>query len=79
MKNTYIAAVTTENEKHYAYIIKIPGNANAWHILKDHNKHNSLHIAHICETRKQAREVVQQWNEAYKSNGSYMFDDGPLF
>lgn len=31
--------------------------------------------ANICETKKQAETIARLWNEAYKKNGTYAFDD----
>ena len=30
--------------------------------------------ANICETKKQAEETARKWNEAYKRNGTYAFN-----
>lgn len=75
MKNIYFAAVTTKNGKNYAYAIRVPVNTNILNIIKQHNPK----ILHTCETKKQARDFVTLWNESYKNNGTYMFDDEPPF
>ena len=69
-KNSYIAVTVSENGKYYSYMIK------------HHNSNNLLNItsikgilhANICDTKKEAKRIVEQWNESYKKNGTYMFD-----
>ena len=51
-------------------------------MIKHHNSNNLLNIANIkgilhaniCDTKKEAERIVEQWNESYKQNGTYMFD-----
>ena len=33
--------------------------------------------ANICETRKQAEEIAEKWNEAYRKNGTYAYEYKP--
>lgn len=34
---------------------------------------DGLMHANICSTKKQAHEIADAWNEAYKNNGTYLF------
>ena len=51
-------------------------------MIKHNNSNNLLNIAsikgilhaNICDTKKEAERIVEQWNESYKQNGTYMFD-----
>ena len=51
-------------------------------MIKHHNSNNLLSVlkikgilhANICDTKKEATKIVQEWNEGYKQNGTYMFD-----
>lgn len=76
MRNTYIAVIAEENGKRYAYGIKASTMLNLVAMLKDH-KH--LVAGNVCETKKHMVELVNNWNEGFRQNGCYMFDDEPLF
>lgn len=75
MKKYYIAVTIQENEKYYSYVLPVYENDNLLSKLKIKNAHNAM----ICSTKKHAGEIVDIWNKTYKQNGSYLFDDGPLF
>ena len=74
MKYFYIAVTIADNDKFYAYVIKI---APADNILSKLKIPGILH-ANICTTKKQAAETVERWNAVYKANGTFYFDD-PIF
>ena len=69
-KNSYLAVTVEENGKYYAYMIKHHNSNNLLNIL---DIKGILH-ANICETKKEAERIVENWNESYKQNGTYMFD-----
>ena len=69
-KNSYIAVTVSENGKYYAYMIK---HNNSNNLLNIASIKGILH-ANICDTKKEAERIVEQWNESYKQNGTYMFD-----
>ena len=69
-KNSYIVVTVSENGKYYAYMIK---HNNSNNLLNIANIKGILH-ANICDTKKEAERIVEQWNESYKQNGTYMFD-----
>ena len=69
-KNSYLAVTVEENGKYYAYMIKHHNSNNLLSVLKIKG---ILH-ANICDTKKEATKIVQEWNEGYKQNGTYMFD-----
>ena len=72
-KNYYLAVtVADENNKHYAYALKV----SAFDELKSKlDGVNGLSSANICASKTEARELVNYWNACYKANGSYMFDN----
>ena len=37
-----------------------------------------LQCAHLCNTKREAAELVETWNAGYKANGNYLFDS-PAF
>ena len=70
MKKNYIAVTIEENKKYYAYCLICGTNEN---LLAKLSIKGILH-ANICETKKAAQTLIEQWNNQYKANGTYMFD-----
>ena len=68
--NLYIAITVSENKKYYSYMIKHNNNNNLLNVAKI----KGILSANICDTKKEAERIVEQWNESYKQNGTYMFD-----
>lgn len=86
MKNFYIAITVKQdrNERtfteqttpecdpgYYAYAVKCSEADNICSVL---GRIGGLLHANICQTKKQAAEIVTAWNTAYKANGTYLFD-----
>lgn len=72
MKNIYaVFSKATAGGKRYAYTeaINIKGN-NLYAILRMEN----ADVCEVCETRKQAEEMANRWNEDYKANGTSIFN-----
>lgn len=74
MKNFYFAVTVKENNKYYAYVIKVSENDNLLSKLKTPN----IKAANIFPTKKRAYEVAEHWNACFKANGTYYFDE-PTF
>lgn len=70
MKNFYYAVSEHENGKNYAYVIKATASDN---LLGLFERHKNLKTANACETKKQAENLANFWNECYKINRTYMF------
>lgn len=70
-KNSYVAVQVTENEKNYAYVVKVSESDNLLSKLAI----KGIEAANLCGSRKEAEEVVAIWNESFKNNGSYMFGE----
>ena len=70
MKNLYIAATVAENDKYYSYVIKISDSNNLVSVL---SKVKGLVSANVWP-KNQAIDAVREWNEAYRRNGTYLFD-----
>ena len=70
-KISYIAVQVTENEKNYAYVVKVSESDNLLSKLAI----KGITAANLCGFRKEAEEVVTAWNECFKNNGSYMFGE----
>ena len=71
MKYFYIVVQVEENGKYYAYAIKVSESDNLLSKLKIKN----IVTANIFRTKKRAEEIVEAWNQMYKENGNYMFDE----
>ena len=71
MKYFYIAVTVAENDKYYAYAVKVSESDN---LLSKLNIKGILH-ANIYPSKKKAAEVVKTWNASYKANGTYLFDE----
>ena len=70
MKNYYIAAQIKEDDKFYAYAIKV----NTMDNLLSKLEINNIEVANLCDTKKKAQELVSLWNESFKNNGTYLFE-----
>ena len=70
MKNYYIAVQIKEDDKFYAYAIKV----NIMDNLLSKLEVNNIVVANLCDTKKKAQELVSLWNESFKNNGTYLFE-----
>ena len=70
MKNYYIAVQIKEDDKFYAYAVKV----NTMDNLLSKLEINNIVVANLCDTKKKAEELVNLWNESFKSNKTYLFD-----
>ena len=68
---TYIAVTVAEAGKYYSYVVKVAlcDNLVCKLRIKD------IVSANICSSKKQASELVERWNDSYKANGKYMFQE----
>lgn len=71
MKNKYIAVQIKENEKYYAYAVKVTESDNLLSKLTIKN----IMFANICDSKKRAEEIINHWNSCFKVNGTYLFDE----
>lgn len=71
MKNIFFAAITEENGKFYSFVVPVRTGENIKPILE---RYKNIPVLHLCESRKQADDLVTDWNEGYKANGKYIFD-----
>ena len=60
------------NPGFYAYVISCTSSDNLQYRL---NTIGGLQSANIFPTRKEAKAVAECWNDAYKANGRYLFDE----
>ena len=73
MKNFwFVQAFQIQNGKRYAAASPFTTSQNlSWAFDPAHG----CVAANICETKKQAETIARLWNEAYKKNGIYAFND----
>lgn len=74
MKYFYIAVEIEENGKRYAYALKVTTCDNLLSKLTI----KGIVSATLCDAKWRATELCRVWNEAYKANGTYLFDS-PTF
>lgn len=77
MKNFYMAVsvvvestFTDEPGGNYAYMVKFTSSDNLKSVL---DRIGGLKAANMCTTKKEAKELVETWNEAYKQNETHAF------
>lgn len=78
MANTnyyYFVIATEDNGKYYAHAWRHPEN-NILNLVAQFPK---AHIIHPVKTMTKAKELATAWNDNYKANGNYMFNNTPLF
>lgn len=71
-KNTYMIATVKENGKYYSYVIV---HHNGVNVLAEVKRIKNIFNLTICDTLREARELVEKWTKVYKENGEYMFDE----
>lgn len=65
MKKIFLACIHEENGKFYAYVEPIKTGENLNNYL------NREKIMHLCESRKQADQLVTAWNCGFRQNKTY--------
>ncbi len=71
MKNFYIAVEIEENNKYYAYVLKVSSCDNLLSKLTIKN----IKFANLQGTKKSAEYIVNDWNARHKANNRYLFDN----
>ena len=56
---------------YYSYVVPCKAGVNLKSVL---DCIGGLQCAHLCNTKKEAVELVEAWNAGYKANGNYLFD-----
>ena len=72
MKHFYLAVQIEENGKWFACDQAVAENENLLSVL---NRIKGVKAANLCQTRKQAQELAEVWNDCARKNGVYFFDD----
>ena len=69
--NKWIVVQTKEEDKFYAYIIKVSEGDNLLSVLNV----NGIISAHFFSTKKKAESVTRELTKHFKLNGKYMFNE----
>lgn len=70
MKKIFVVFVIEESGKYYAYADTIKTGENLIYYIKRAH----CIICHLCESRRQADDLANRWNEEYKANDTYMYN-----
>lgn len=70
-KKIYLALTIEENGKFYSYVLETKSNRNLVSVFAGIR---GLVSANVCDTLRKANEIVRAWCDAYKANGTYLFD-----
>lgn len=71
MKNFYFVITISTGDGFAAYVISADKSDN----LISRFSINNIVSANICETRKEAQALAAHWNECYRKNGTYLYDN----
>lgn len=75
MRNTYIAITKKDWKKgivkYYSFVMKLSEIENIKNALRDPR----IIAANIYTIKRKAEEVVKWWNDGYRKNGNYFFDN----
>ena len=70
--NIYLLLNVKENGKLYAWAYKTSANNDLLSVLA---RFKNLHTVNVCRTFTEAKQTAAAWNETYKQNGTYLFDN----
>ena len=69
MKMIFVVFSIEQDGKYYAIADTIRTGEN----LKSHLDRYNCNICHLCESRKQAEQIANEWNNAYKRNDTSIY------
>lgn len=72
MQNNYLAVSVLEDGKRLAYVLKVNPYENLLAVL---SRRPNAEFINICSTRKEATQIANAWNEAYRKNNEYIFGE----
>lgn len=71
-KNAFLAIQMQEGGRYYAYIYTVSAENNILDVLKILK---GVFSVHICHMRQEAENMVNGWNEKYKAENKFLFDE----
>lgn len=72
MKNVYFAAAIEQNGRCAAMTIRAGVDEN---LMCTFSSIRGLEAVNVCESKKQAEQIVKLWNDCYRANGTYLYSD----
>ena len=70
MGKFYMAATQKYGGKFRAFVIAATRYDNLVHVLTGYG---GIVIVNLCKTKCEAEAVVDDWNESFRENGTYMY------
>ena len=67
----YVISIKNEKDKRYAFLERIPLCNN----LVGYASHDGVEFMMLCKTKKHAIEVANGWNDGYRANGNFIYDE----
>ena len=72
MKKYYLAIQICRGEKYAAFLLPVPDYQNVYAMLKDIP---DIVCATIFTTKTDAQKTVRAWNDMFKHNDGFLFDE----
>lgn len=69
-KQLYFAIAFEKDGKHFAMVETVPAYLNLRHAFPNKN----ISVIHYCDTKKEAFETAETWNNAYRENCTYSME-----
>lgn len=77
MKNSYLAVSVFEHGGNMAYALQVNRSDN---LLSVFERVKGLRTANICESKKEAERIADDWNASYIKNGTHaLFDENGFY
>lgn len=73
--NVWYVLQRSENGKHYAHAFKLRRSENLASFVKDYP---NIMTMNACNTMEEAKWLASAWNEQFKANGTYLYENGPF-
>lgn len=70
MRNYYLAINVEKNGFRSAYVGQVSGSDNLIPYCEK-RKREGANVVMICESSKQAKQIVNEWIETYKEDGTF--------
>lgn len=72
MKKIFLVFSEKKDGKHFAHAETISTGENLMNYV---HRYPDTVIMHICENATRAAYLAEQWNQAYRNNGEYLYSD----
>ena len=73
MKSNYVIVISN-GEKHFAFTESYSANTNLWPKFQAQEQYGQvIKVVHWCPSKKKANALAENWNKAYKLNGTNLY------